>query len=363
MADLTPAHLSLELNVPQKRIRDVLRDEFGVLPEGTSRWALDDERAESVRRHFASGAPSEQRVWSLEIGDTVRRRELHAAYGGQQQGGIVTPRNISDILIFTDVRSGAQFGYDLHEGPQPDGSYSYTGEGQQGDQVFVRGNKALRDANSDGRPIRLFATTGVYATYIGQFATGEPTYRIETITDADWDPRDGIIFNLVPVDANLSAVIEDAGVAVSSVAIWSPPDASDVVVAQVEPSLPGDRIVSRIEFELQGQFGSWATERGTPPKRLRLDVAATTIEPDLYIQEEGWIVEAKKSTGRAYIRTAIGQVLDYVHNARVAGIDDAVPVILLPGRPDADLVELMTSLGITIAIRDGDGFHMESPSV
>lgn len=361
MVDISPAQLSLELNVPQKAIRDLLRDEYGVLPPGTTRWLLDDERADVVRHRLSDRGRSERRIWSLEIGDTVRRRELHAAYGGQQQGGIVTPRNVRDIIVFTDVRSGAEFGYDLFEGPQPDGSYWYTGEGQQGDQVFERGNKALRDANSDGRPIRLFAKDGVNATYVGLFATGEPTFRIDTIPDVNRNPRAGIIFNLVPVDANLAAVVEGAAARASAtIAVWSPPDASDVVVAQAESSLPGDRVVSRIEFELQGQFGEWATKRGTPPKRLRLEVAATTIEPDLYIEEKGWVVEAKKSTGRAYIRTAIGQVLDYANNARAAGITGAIPVILLPGRPDADLLDLMLSLGITVAIRNGDDFYMES---
>jgi hypothetical protein len=364
VVDITPAQLSLELNVSQKHIRDVLRDVHGTLPEGTTRWLLSESQADMVRRRFAGYEQVGGLAWTLEIGDTVQRRELHRAFGGQEQGGIVTPRSIPDIIAFTDMRSGAAFGYDTFEGLQPDGSYWYTGEGQQGDQVFERGNKALRDANRNGRPIRLFAKNGVNATYIGQFATGEPTYRVETIADVNNNPRVGIIFNFVPVDADLSAMIDgDVRTRVqATVALWSPPDASDVVVLpQEEPALPGDRVVSRIEFELQGRFGTWAAERGTPPRRLRLDVAATTIEPDLYVEEEGWVVEAKKSTGRAYVRTAIGQVLDYVHNARAAGVERAVPVVLLPGRPAADLMDLMLGLGIAVAIPDGDGFQMESP--
>jgi len=48
----TPAELSLELDVPQKRIRDYLRSEHGVLPPGTTRWELTDEQADAVREFF-----------------------------------------------------------------------------------------------------------------------------------------------------------------------------------------------------------------------------------------------------------------------------------------------------------------------
>jgi hypothetical protein len=294
----------------------------------------------------------------LEIGDVVRRRSIHRAYGGQRQGGISTPKRISDILIFTDPKSGAQYGYDKYEGLREDGSYSYTGEGQYGPQPFVRGNLAIRDSAAEGRTIRLFTTNGPLATYVGAFTTGQPTYHVETIPDFAGNPRNGIIFNLVPIDADerlLPAYGGGAPSAQPSVERWYPPDYSDVVVAPSDEILSGDRVVTRLEFELQSGFGEWLTDRGLAPHRLTLPIGSSSIEPDLYLPDLGWIVEAKRSSGRAFVRTAIGQVLDYVFVAKKSGVA-GVPVILLPGRPDAELVELIQDLGIVLVVRNGSEF-------
>src|SRR5690606_5677887 len=63
----------------------------------------------------------------------------------------------------------------------------------------------------------------------------------------------------------------------------------------------------------------------------------------------------------AHGRMAIGQVLDYTHLAKKHGID-AAPVILLPGRPEPDLQDLISSLNITTVIRTDTGFDITSPS-
>ncbi|MFK3669861.1 hypothetical protein ACI2IX_06780 [Leifsonia aquatica] len=359
MATSTPAQLSLELGVDQKRIRDALRDLYGTLDEGITRWHLSEAQADAIRAQFTGEATNRVPSWTLEPGDTVLRRELHEALGGSRQSGIVTLRSLPDIVIFSSVESGAGFGYNLFEGLQADGSFSYTGEGQRGDQVFKRGNLALRDSGPDGRPIRLFTVSGTSATFVGTFATGEPTCSIETIPDVEGNPREGIIFNLVPVNADTNLLVAPSAPAAphAQVTRWMPPDAADIVMVNETQALPSDRIVSRVEFELQADFGAWLSARGNEPQRLQLSTSGTTIEPDLYVESLGWIVEAKRSSGRDYVRHAIGQVLDYVHVAEEAGIR-AAPVVLLPGRPTPDLVSLMHRHKIVIALRDGLGFEV-----
>jgi len=363
MTSSSPAELSLELGVTQKRIRDVLREFYGTLPEGTTRWELSEEQARRVRVRFASSDVEKLLEWTLAPGDTVRRRAIHAAYGGQQQGGISTPRSIPDILIFTDPASGAKYGYDEFEGLREDGSYSYTGEGRVGPQKFLRGNQALRDATRDGKNIRLLRTKGVLATYIGAFTLGDPPYWTETIPDIHRDPRKGIIFNLIPVDARVELLPAFGGELppddglinyAAHPRIWTPPDFSDVVVA-AGSAPPRERVVSRVEFELQADFGAWITRNGMTPRRLPLRSGNVLIEPDMYVPEKEWIVEAKGSSGREYVRTAIGQVLDYVNVASKWGLR-ATPVVLLPGKPQTDLVSLLDRLEILVFIRDGDGF-------
>ncbi|QLD11661.1 hypothetical protein [Microbacterium oleivorans] len=368
MPSLTPAQLSLELRVPQKRIRDVLRQLYGTLPDDQPRWQLDENQAERVRTHFDKTAADPLEAWLLEPGDVVRRRSIHETYGGQQQGGISTPRSIPEILIFTDPDAGAKFGYNQFEGLREDGSYSYTGEGQYGPQVFVRGNKAVRDAAKDGKIIRLLRTKGILATYVGAFTTGDPAFTIETIPDADGDPRDGIIFNLLPLDALIELLPAYGGQLgptgdltnyAATPRIWTPPEFSDVVVPETK-HVQDERTVSRVEFELQADFGVWLGSQGATPKRLPLRAGSTLIEPDMFVPERNWIVEAKRSTARGHVRTAIGQVLDYVHIAAKAGLL-AAPVILLPGTPELDLQELMHELGITLATRTSDGFRILDP--
>jgi len=358
----TPAQIALEFGVSQKRVRDLLRDLYGTLPQGVSRWELDDDRAARVRSRLLERSP-QRPEWSLEIGDTVLRRAIHDTFGGQDQGGISTPRSIPEILIFTDPKSGAKYGYDKFEGFREDGSYWYTGEGQTGPQLFVRGNRALRDAAIDGKVIRLLTKSGTSATYVGAFTNGDPTYRLETIPDIQGRPREGIIFNLVPLEADVRLLPVFGGEPRTSAATltdWAPPEYSDVVVESDGHAPAGERVVSRAEFELQADFGKWLAAKSDPPKRLRLPIAGVAIEPDLYVPSRAWIVEAKKSTARAYIRAAIGQVLDYVHIATGVGID-ASAVVLLPSAPQSDLVGLMHGLGITIAHRDESGFAILAP--
>ncbi|MGX5681703.1 hypothetical protein [Schumannella luteola] len=354
----TPAQLALELGVTDRAVRGFLREQYGRLPDDVTRWNLDDAQEAAVRLRF--GVSEADAGWLLEPGARLLRSDLHATYRGNPQSGIVPLVGRPDILIFTSPPSGSHYGYDEFEGLQPDGSFHYTGEGRRGDQVFKRGNLALRDSGPKGRPIRLFSADGVWVTYVGEFATGDPTYRIETIPDVDGVPRNGIIFTLVPVDADTARLASRHDGPDVLVAVWSPPDSSDVVIAGVEQPV-ADRVVTRIEFALQSDFGEWLQARGEGPSRLLLTVDGTTIEPDLYVETTGWVVEAKRSSSRGYVREALGQVLDYANVVEESG-RVAVPVILLPGRPAEELVRLLGRHGVTLAVRDGSSFEVISPN-
>lgn len=125
-----------------------------------------------------------------------RRRDLHAQFGGQRQGGISTPANHPLILLFTG-KGGEQHGY--VDGWQPDGNYFYTGEGQTGDMRFVGGNRAVRDHAKHRKDLHLFEQTGkAFVRYLGEFECASSHLR--STTGSDGKTRSAIVFELTPVD-------------------------------------------------------------------------------------------------------------------------------------------------------------------
>jgi 5-methylcytosine-specific restriction protein A len=130
----------------------------------------------------------------FEIGRRYHRRsELHQVYGGQQQGGISTPKSCGLVFLFTGA-AGEQFGY--RDGLQPDGTFLYTGEGQRGDMRFDRGNKAILEHASDGKELHLFrnAEKG-FVEYEGQVAYVSHEL-VDHRPDGEGRPRTAIVFRL-----------------------------------------------------------------------------------------------------------------------------------------------------------------------
>lgn len=137
---------------------------------------------------------------------------------------------------------------------------------------------------------------------------------------------------------------------------WTAPSTDDLVLSSSRPrgelAYDTEQIVTREEFRLQVAFSRWLEANNTPPTDLTLGTGATAIKPDHYVKSLKWIVEAKKSEARPYVRLAIGQVLDYVAQAKTHNIE-ATPVILLPRRPIPDLVALLRTHGILLATPKG----------
>src|SRR5829696_4057435 len=76
-------------------------------------------------------------------------------------------------------------------------SSSYTGEGQEGDMDFVRGNRAIRDHALDGKDLHLFQSLGKGEgyRYLGRFAC--PTWEFREGVDVNGDRRRAIVFHLI----------------------------------------------------------------------------------------------------------------------------------------------------------------------
>jgi hypothetical protein len=75
-----------------------------------------------------------------------------------------------------------------------------------------------------------------------------------------------------------------------------------------------------------------------------------SIRNDLINRTSRVLVEAKQASTREHIRTAIGQILDYQRFWKAHH-----RAVLVPDRPDMDLLRLLDSTGIKAIWRDGNG--------
>ena len=86
-----------------------------------------------------------------------KRLLIHDEFGGNRQGGISPSAKFPYIFIFSG-KSGAQYGY--KDRWDNDNVFTYTGEGQEGDMQFIKGNLALKDHLNRGKRIFLFEIEG-----------------------------------------------------------------------------------------------------------------------------------------------------------------------------------------------------------
>jgi hypothetical protein len=167
----------------------------GFLSENSrgEKWSLAGVAQARVSSDITTEADLE-----LEIGAEYERSELNAKYGGQVQGGIVTPKRFPFILVFSSP-AGRDFGYHDHwESPD---TFRYFGHGQYGEMKFERGNKAIRDSGVSGKALLLFVreTKGVSTfRFEGVFRYDDFDW-IEANEDGSNQARRAICFRLVRV--------------------------------------------------------------------------------------------------------------------------------------------------------------------
>ena len=120
-----------------------------------------------------------------------RREDLHDRFGGQQQGGIITPSRHDVVFIITGD-GGAAYGY--NDRIRPDGVMEYYGEGQRGDMQLVRGNLAISQHLADEKSLLLFEKEAEGLRFVG--AKRYAGHRVERGQDVEGNMRDVIVFLL-----------------------------------------------------------------------------------------------------------------------------------------------------------------------
>jgi hypothetical protein len=123
-------------------------------------------------------------------GQHYKRADLHMQYGGNWQSGITPSRSYPYIFIFSGS-SGSSYGY--QDRWENENVFSYTGEGQEGNMKFIRGNLALRDHLQNGKRVFLFEAIGKgYVEFVSELEIFEFDYF--PAVDKNEAQRDAIKF-------------------------------------------------------------------------------------------------------------------------------------------------------------------------
>ncbi|WP_232544255.1 hypothetical protein [Streptomyces buecherae] len=316
----------------------------------------------------------------IKPGDIRTREEIKPVLGGSLYGGIVPANEKANVLLFSDAEAGAKYGYYdgwLQEEDELGPVFEYTGAGS-GDQVFGgqdgKGNSAVLNHADKGRTLHLFVAVGTVSgkktkrhRYVGAFAldAAEP-YVVRQTPGKGGVPRKALIFRLRPIGPFQRSAGDEIPPAQHTERELVPADvtASKMVEPEQNKSQHGERAavaataVRRREAELSEVFEAQLTARGHAVGRfqIRLKGKTSTLLTDLYDATDHVLYEVKGSTRRESVRMALGQLLDYGRYVRTDAEPDVPPalVVLLPGPPDADLVELLADHGVSLVYRVGE---------
>ncbi len=129
-----------------------------------------------------------------------RQAQIHALLGGQQQGGISTPKESPVIIAFTG-EAGVSHGY--RDFWDDDEIFHYFGEGQSGNMRYTGGNRAIEQHVSDGKKLILFQMMGKGRPYryLGEFLRLS-SYIQPSTPDTNGDLRNAIVFRLQSIESD-----------------------------------------------------------------------------------------------------------------------------------------------------------------
>ncbi|MBN5131417.1 HNH endonuclease [Stenotrophomonas maltophilia] len=130
-----------------------------------------------------------------------RQKQIHGVFGGQQQGGISTPKEHPLVIAFTG-EAGVSHGY--HDFWDDDEVFHYFGEGQVGDMKYVAGNRSIGEHVKDGKTLVVFQMMGKGRPYryLGRFVCLS-SYVQPGTPDREGQPRSAIVFRLRSLEASL----------------------------------------------------------------------------------------------------------------------------------------------------------------
>lgn len=328
----------------------ILRGAIGSEPGDNFQGFRVLNRAKSEGALELLGIEVEAEPWSISPGEELKRSEVHRLYGGAHYGGIEPSRKSANILLFTNPHGKSEYGYDF-DGPDEDGTFLYTGDGQTGDQSpEIGGNKQVLEHRKSRRALRLFEVTETQTVvrYVGEFELGVPQYQIRRAKDIEGNERSVLVFKLVPIGVTKPFAPEGALPLPGE--LNRRPSERTGTLQHLRTAPQSVSVAERREIQLQERYKSFLVSQGRDVDSYDIVIPDSRIvlKPDLVDFTSKTFIEVKSGVSRGFVREAIGQILDYTFQAAAIGPDVWQPAILLPGVPTRDLAELIESLGISL---------------
>ncbi len=294
-------------------------------------------------------------IFPITAGTKILRKELHEQVGGSVQGGIC-PTASGHILLFSDPEHGEEFGY--FDGWEGD-TYLYYGQGQDGDMEFSRNNKSLLNHKAEGKRVQLFKGAKGEVVYEGQFELDElRPYDLIEDKDINDEERVAIVFRLVPIKEQ-ETTLPNTNIKLIAQNKIEVADIERYITESTEITYTAEIRAERKESKLVTEYQDFLENNNLPKlSRLIINIEGETssLKTDGWIEESNTLVEAKSSSSRNSIRTAIGQLLDYKFQIENQDIEVNRLAILLPQKPRNSLVKLLNNLGIHLTYKDGSNF-------
>ena len=152
----------------------------------TARKAEEDRRAAERkavpatrnRGNIEDGFGPDYNVRHLAKQPILTYQQVEGQFGIKIAGfGRGINRTPSTVVLISSVDK-KKAGFVYHDHWTPDGDYMYSGEGKTGDQQLTLGNKAIIDAECDGKAIHLFVKFSPQEYYYqGVFSLVDYTYE------------------------------------------------------------------------------------------------------------------------------------------------------------------------------------------
>jgi 5-methylcytosine-specific restriction protein A len=318
----------------------------------------------------------------LELGRLYDRDVLVEVWGGSRYSGIAPSAKTKNVLLFTDPEEGVKHGYvdnlNLYDDVGP--LVWYTGAGDDVDQTFVKGsdNYRLLHHRDQGRALRLFQAAGLiegtqakWQKYLGEYALDESTPYFERLMPVKpHGHRIVFVFQLRPVGPVAEPSIDYVTLPRGTVyrELHPAPERRAIMKTScrlVEPERnlgapivrrPTEAVeVRRGEAELSDRFRAFLQAQGHNVMRCEIGIAGqvAVLLSDLFDETAKVLYEAKGTAERNAIRLAIGQLFDYRRHAEPR---PQALAILLPEAPEADLQDLLESVGIALVYEENGAF-------